>query len=258
MEKVNLYKKRDNALREKFNDIAEEYEEYRFTYPEKLFDDIICYSGEGRKALEIGIGTGKATPFFLKNGYKVVAVEPVKNMLEVAKRKFSDESIEFIHSTFEELEAVDQYDLIYAASSFQWVNGGNRLGKVYTMLRKGGVFARFKTVNIILPEKNTNNTILIEAYKRFLPDYLPMDVSNTNMRYEEYESKGFSDLKRNEYYIDHELEIEKYVKLVNTYTEYLVLDVSLRKEFEDYIIGKMAGEKVAITQKCTLYLARKH
>lgn len=257
MEKKDLYKKRDSALREKFNDIAEDYEEHRFTYPQQLFEDIFSYSGPGKDALEIGIGTGKATSFFLEQGYSVVAVEPVKNMLGIAKQKFSGEAIKFIHSTFEDLNIADQFDLIYAASSFQWVKGSDRLENVCARLRNGGVFARFKTVNVIDPSKHSNNAALIEAYQKYLPDYLPTDVIKKHMRNEEYERSGFSDLKRNEYFIDHEFAIEEYLKFINTYTEYLVLDESLRKEFENYIKNRLTRAQVVITQKCTLNLARK-
>lgn len=257
MERGNLYKRRDESLRERFGDVAEDYEEYRFTYPDILFEDIMFYSVTGKKALEIGIGTGKATPMFLKEGYEVVAVEPVKNMLEIAKRKFLGKSITFINSTFEDLELVDQYDLIYAASSFQWINGCDRLGKVYALLRKGGVFARFKTVNIIDDTKHANNAVLIKAYQKYLPDYLPTDAHKKHMSNDEYEKTGFTDFKRNEYFIDHEFDIKIYLKLINTYTEYLALDASLRNEFESYICSELAGRDVIITQKCSLFLARK-
>lgn len=257
MERGNLYKRRDESLRERFGEVAEEYEEYRFTYPDELFEEIFHFVHIGKKALEIGIGTGKATPIFLQNGYEIVAIEPVMNMLEIAKRKFANKSIEFINSTFEDLDIVDQYDLIYAASSFQWINGCNRLGKVYSMLKEGGVFARFKTVNVIDETKHTSNGILIKAYQKYLPDYLPTDKHKKHMSHDEYEKAGFSDFKRKEYYVDHELEVDVYLKLINTYTEYLALDGELRNEFESYIRDKILNKNVIITQKCSLFLARK-
>lgn len=257
MERGNLYKRRDESLRERFGEVAEEYEEYRFTYPNDLFEDIFHFAHMGKKALEIGIGTGKATPMFLQNGYEIVAIEPVMNMLEIAKRKFADKSIEFINSTFEDLEIDEQYDLIYAASSFQWINGCNRLGKVYSMLKDGGVFARFKTVNIIDETKHTSNEILIKAYQKYLPDYLPTDKHKKHMSHDEYEQAGFSDFKRKEYYVEHEFGVDTYLKLINTYTEYLALNYELRNEFEAYIRGELTEKNVIITQKCSLFLARK-
>lgn len=257
MERGNLYKKRDESLRERFGDVAEEYEEYRFNYPDELFEDIFRFSSMGKKALEIGIGTGKATPMFLQEGYEIVAVEPVKNMLEIAKSKFFDKSITFVYSTFEDLKLVEQYDLIYAASSFQWINGCDRLCKVYSLLKNDGVFARFKTINIIDETKHESNKFLIKAYQKYLPDYLPTDRHKKRMSNDEYEQAGFSDFKRKEYYLDHEFGVDTYLKLINTYTEYLALDDELRNEFESYIRGELMDKNVIITQKCSLFLARK-
>lgn len=253
----NLYKKRDESLRTKFEEVAEKYEEYRFSYPDELFEDIIKFGQTGKKALEIGIGTGKATPKFLQNGYEIVAIEPVMNMLDISKRKFIGKRIEFVNNTFENFESTNEYDLIYAASSFHWINGCDRLGKIFSLLKTGGVFARFKTINIIDLEKNINNEILIKAYQNYLPDYLPTDKHKKHMTSDEYKQAGFWDFKRKEYYVDHEFSVDRYIKLINTYTEYLVLDEGLRKQFESYISTKLTNKNVVITQKCSLFLARK-
>lgn len=256
MERGNLYTKRNKTLRDKFGEISTEYEEYRLDYPIDLFNDIFKFSDSGKKALEIGIGTGKATPAFLNVGYKVCAIEPVKNMLDIAKKKFADKSISFINSTFEDLRTVEKFDLIYAASSFQWINGCDRLSKVYELLKDGGSFARFKTINIIDDCKQVNNKLLTLAYKQYLPDYLPTD-SHKKISNEEYEVVGFTGIIRKEYFRDYVFDVEMYLNLINTYTEYLILDSGLRRKFESYIRELLAGKDVVITQKCTLSLARK-
>ena len=74
---------------------------------------------------------------------------------------------------------------------------------------------------------------------------------------DEYKQAGFWDFKRKEYYVDHEFSVDRYIKLINTYTEYLVLDEGLRKQFESYISNKLTNKNVVITQKCSLFLARK-
>ncbi|GAB1155374.1 hypothetical protein YWY31_13990 [Paenibacillus illinoisensis] len=49
--------------KETFNSIANEYEKYRPTYPNEMYNDIFDYSNLDRedKILEIGCGTGQAT-----------------------------------------------------------------------------------------------------------------------------------------------------------------------------------------------------
>lgn len=55
-------------LRLTFNTAVENYDRFRPTYTEELYEDVIRYAGlDGEKdALEIGIGTGQATPPFLR------------------------------------------------------------------------------------------------------------------------------------------------------------------------------------------------
>lgn len=257
MERGNLYQKRDKTLRDKFNDIAKEYEEFRFDYPSDLYKSIFSFASGGKKAMEIGIGTGKATAPFLEKDYEIAAVEPIQNMLEIAREKYKGKRITFINSTFEDVTDTEQFDLIYAASSFQWINGCDRLDKVFKLLKVGGTFARFKTVNIIDEKKNENNRILIEAYMRYLPEYLPCDIHKKHMKVEEYIQAGFKNLQREEFYVDHIFEAETYLKFVNTYTEYVALPLNIRKDFEKFIIENLSGKMIVITQKCTLFLAKK-
>lgn len=257
MEKGKLYKKRSKELRNRFGDVAEEYEEYRFEYPKELYECIKSYTNTGERALEIGIGTGKATRPFLDMGYTVVAIEPVEKMLEIAKEKYKNDNIEFIDTTFEEAEINEQFDIIYAASSFQWINDGDRFCKVIDLLKQGGTFARFKTVNLIDENKGDNNRELIKTYMEYIPDYLPCDKRKQHVSDEEYEQVGFYDFVRKDFIMDHELESEKYIKLINTYTEYITLPEKLRIDFEDVLRKKLTGEKIVLTQKCTLHLARK-
>jgi ubiquinone/menaquinone biosynthesis C-methylase UbiE len=60
-----------------FDEIAVNYDKYRWDYPAELFADAIQYSGQrnGKRAIEIGAGTGKATTPFLDVGYAVTAEE---------------------------------------------------------------------------------------------------------------------------------------------------------------------------------------
>ena len=70
-----------------FGEIAEQYDEYRPSYPDALFDTIIEF-GElhaGDRALEIGAGTGKATAGFATRGLRVHALEPSPAMAAILR-----------------------------------------------------------------------------------------------------------------------------------------------------------------------------
>lgn len=128
-----------------FDEIADKYDRIRWGCPDELFADIIQYSGQGKgkKALEIGAGTGKATTPFLDSGYVVTAVEMSRNMSDFLLHRFKEyRNFSVITSAFEDVSLDDEnYDLIYAASSFHWVDAETGCPKVYRLLKKGGVFA---------------------------------------------------------------------------------------------------------------------
>ena len=66
-----------------FDDIVVNYDKVRWDYPSELYADILDYSRTGgKKAVEIGAGTGKATTPMLNAGYDVTAVEMGANMAE--------------------------------------------------------------------------------------------------------------------------------------------------------------------------------
>ncbi len=70
-----------------FGEIAQQYDAFRPSYPDALFDTIVEF-GElhaGDRALEIGAGTGKATAGFRARGLDVHALEPSPEMAAILR-----------------------------------------------------------------------------------------------------------------------------------------------------------------------------
>ena len=135
----------EHDKRTHFDDIVANYDAIRPEYPEQLFADIFAYSGAAENALEIGAGTGKATRHILDAGCSVTAVEPGENMAEFLRERFADrKNFDVIVATFEDAEVNGNYDLIYAATSFHWVNAEIGLPKAWRLLRPGGMIALFR------------------------------------------------------------------------------------------------------------------
>ncbi|WP_312372951.1 class I SAM-dependent methyltransferase [Lachnoclostridium sp.] len=67
-----------------FDEMVVNYDRVRPKYPSELFEDVCKYSGlkKGKKALEIGAGTGKAIAPFIEAGYDVTAIEIGANMTD--------------------------------------------------------------------------------------------------------------------------------------------------------------------------------
>ena len=147
---------RDNRMH--FDEIVVNYDKFRWDYPAELFADAIQYSGQGngKRAIEIGAGTGKATAPFLDAGYTVTAVEMGANMTEFLQDKFKEyKNFNVITSTFEDAPLEDEsYDLIYAASAFHWVDAEIGCPKILRLLKSGGAFVLFRN-NVYRQEGNS-------------------------------------------------------------------------------------------------------
>ena len=60
---------------------------------------------------------------------------------------------------------------------------------------------------------------------------------------------------RKDYYQKYFFDINKYIAFMNTYTEYITLDINVRRLFENYIAWMIKNREILVTQKCTLDLA---
>ena len=125
-----------------FGEIAREYDAFRPSYPDALFDTIIDYGDlhAGDRALEIGAGTGKATIGFLARGLDVHALEPSPEMADVL-RGYGVEAEATLFETWP--PPADAFPLVYAAQAWHWVEGDDRYERVAAALRPGGTAAFF-------------------------------------------------------------------------------------------------------------------
>ena len=156
---------------ELFNENAQAYNSVRPGYPEELFEDILGYSQippEGR-ILEIGCGTGQATLPLALRGYKVTAIEPGLNLIEVAKVRCRGLDVDFITTYFENWEANRKFDLIIAATSWHWIKLGIGFRKANEALKDKGVLALFWNLHP-LPYTGFFQEVQ-EIYKKMVPDW---------------------------------------------------------------------------------------
>ncbi len=115
-------------------EIAAEYDAFRPSYPDALFDAVIEFGDlqAGDRALEIGAGTGKATVGFLARGFAVQALEPSPEMAAVLRTK----CVEVEPTLFEAwTPPAEGFNLVYAAQAWHW-------GTRRRPLRTGGGCAR--------------------------------------------------------------------------------------------------------------------
>jgi SAM-dependent methyltransferase len=125
-----------------FGEVAEQYDAYRPSYPEVMFDTVVSYGGlaRGDAALEIGAGTGKATRHFLARGIGVHAIEPDAAMAAVLRQT----GVPVDATTFEDWTVQrGAFRLVYAAQAWHWVTGVDRYQRVGDALAPDGAVAFF-------------------------------------------------------------------------------------------------------------------
>jgi SAM-dependent methyltransferase len=143
---------KDIHLRTSFNREARLYHETRPRYPQALFDSLIkvTHLQKNARLLEIGPGTGQATEALARRGYLILAVELGPDLAEVAREALrSYENVEVINGAFEEVELPSEsFDLVYAATSFHWVNPAARFMKPHALLKERGHLAIIDTHHV--------------------------------------------------------------------------------------------------------------
>ena len=138
----------DRGGTEVFDEVAEDYAEFRPDYQPELIDDIVSLSGvpPGGRILEIGCGPGKATLPFAQRGYAMLCLEPGPRLAAMARDRVRGyPRVEIVVNTFEDwpLEA-EAFDLVIAASAFHWVREDVGFPKAAAALRDTGAIALFR------------------------------------------------------------------------------------------------------------------
>ena len=134
---------------------------------------------------------------------------------------------------FEEYEGESgSYDLIYSASAFHWIPEEIGYPKVFALLKKGGVFARFANH----PYKDKGREELWDEIQKLYAIYMPGVPADKE--YAEEDEKNRADIARKYGFTEtsHALSpyatftAEEYVTLLNTYSDHTVLSEET-KEF---------------------------
>ena len=266
----------ERSRRVHFNEIVETYDKVRWDYPSELYEDIFKYCGIGKRAIEIGAGTGRSTAPFLNADYDITAMELGENMAEFLANKFGgNKNFSVVNTTFEDavLKEDGGYDLIYAASAFHWVDAEIGCPKVFRLLKTGGVFALFR--NNAQPSDGEPLYEAIQAvYEKHYNSYYtsnkrPIRQSHDDFwkptglhrsfRFDDMEQYGFVDITMKLYDVVHTYTADEYISLMDTYSDNRALPeenrANLYKGVHDAIMKHGGIHKLDCTFQ--LYMGRK-
>lgn len=254
-----------------FDTKASLYEKIRPGYVDDLYQTIFNYIpvNEFSHVVEVGIGGGQATPPLLQTGCRLTAVESGENFSALCREKFKDyKNFSVITGKFEEVEFNDnQYDLVYSASAFHWVPEEIGYTKVFSMLRSGGVFARFANHSY----RAKDNPALTEEIDKLYGLYYYKFYNEKQEYPEEYTEEaalrraqiaqkyGFKDISYAMFHRIRTFSAKEYIALISTYSTHIAIEETIRTEFFSKIEEAIEnhGGKINVFDTMDLQLARK-
>lgn len=223
-----------------FNEDPSHYNKWRPGYPNALFADIFAAKqiGPGSRVLEVGIGTGQATLPFLETGCRLTAVEKGDNLAAFAREKFAGFSeLDIVNLPFQAYQPNEgRFDLIYSASAFHWLPEEEGYKKVFALLKKGGVFARFANHPHFHEDYENVHRALQEVYQKHMPGSKPKPrytAAHAQERCEIARKYGFVSLSCQIYLRTRIYTAEDYVALLDTYSDHRILEEKKKIFFED-------------------------
>ena len=114
---------------------AAAYERGRPSYPPEAIDWLLPAGAVD--VLDLGAGTGKLTTRLVERGLKVVAVDPIPEMLEVLSSSLPD--VPALLGTAEEIPLPDNsVDAVLVAQAWHWFDPERAVKEVARVLRPGG------------------------------------------------------------------------------------------------------------------------
>lgn len=145
-----------SRLRDTFDTAAARYERARPDYPDELFDALVDLTEirPGDLLLEVGPATGKATAPLAARGFRITGVELGAELAATAAERFAESpDVTIIHDDFETWTPPvgDRFDLVYAATSWHWIDPTVRYLRAASVLRPGGYLAIWRTAHVVPP-----------------------------------------------------------------------------------------------------------
>ena len=255
-------------LRRKFDSAAELYDRARPEYPSELFDDLIELARlePGARLLEIGCATGKATRPLLERGFAVACVELGAQLAECARQNLAGTRAEIHVEPFETWQSPDgAFDLIFAATSWHWIDPAIRYQKARRLLRPGGHLAFWNALHAFpegfdpfFTEIQEVYDAIGESYGEAWPPAPPEAVPDAAPEIEE--SGCFEDVRMRRYVWERRYSADQYIALLETFSGHIAMEQAKRDHLYREIrerIGRRPDGHVRRHWYAVLHVARR-
>jgi trans-aconitate methyltransferase len=218
-----------------FNEDAELYDRMRPGYPEVIFKQLQKSAGlsQTSRVLEVGCGTGQATKSLINFTRNITCLEPGKALLRVAKQNLPD--LEFANTTFEAFKTRQNFDCIFSATAWHWVDP--QIGYLHAreLLSNLGCLAVLRNYHV-----ETNPDAFLNQAQFIFAKYSGSSKKPDLTSRDQIDSAR-KDMENNYFHLVGEYEcpwqqtysIDDYIALRNTYSPHRSMDTAARTALEN-------------------------
>ena len=157
-----------------FDQVADEYDRSRPSYPDELVDRAcqLAGIGSGDPVLEVGCGTGQLTRSLLARGLHVTALEPGRHLLSLAQRNLENGGeVEFVKARFEDARLLSgAYRAVFSAAAFHWIDPDVSWEKAARVLVPGGTLALIQYCGLAERDGIDDQRALLSTVGRIAPE----------------------------------------------------------------------------------------
>jgi len=240
------------------------YEAVRPSYPDALVDDVVALAqlSPGAPVLEVGSGTGQATRLFLARGFAVTAVEAGPALAAATRRLGADVRVgRFEELALDELAIAGGWPLVYAATSWHWIDPARGYARARALLAGGGALALFWNEHV----RGADDVGFFDATQDLYEaagmgrERLKPSTQLHDRTAEIVASGDFGDVVRRQYPWHADYDARTYARLLGTYSDHLRLPDDVRGTLLDGIatlIEQKFGGRIRKHYVADLYVAR--
>jgi ubiquinone/menaquinone biosynthesis C-methylase UbiE len=157
-----------------FDEVAAEYDRNRPMYPDELVDRAcqVAGVGDGDQVLEIGCGSGQLTRSLVARGLHVMALEPGKNLMALARQNLEGAGVvEFMNTRFEDASCrPEHFRAVFSASALHWVDPEVGWLKIADVLVPGGTLALIQYFGLEEQRSKHDQEAMLAAVRKVAPD----------------------------------------------------------------------------------------
>lgn len=203
-----------------FEGTAFYYDKYRPGVPGELIQTILDnLDTEPEKLLDLGPATGNVLEQFAPYFQKVIAVEPDKDMLELAKKRLTGKGVSFINVRAEDFTLPDrgQVSLVTIGRALHWMDQDKVISHLDKMVEPLGAVAVFGDRSIW-----RSNDSWKEAARKVVQQFLGEErragesrFTNPDKKYQDiFKAYAFSDIKTYTFPVERPLSINEFIGLL--------------------------------------------